>query len=134
MFSGWHVFMVFMQMLMVIFDILASHQRMSKWHEKGIQASLREQQTMHTARLDLQQRINSNAQASTSHAEPETAASHHAEHPGQNAASVPASGNVRISGAASDLPVQRCCSAFSSQLTFSLIESAQQTVRVIMNC
>lgn len=81
------------RMLMVIFDILASHQRMSKWHEKRIQASLREQQTMHTARLDLQQRINSNAQASTSHAEPETAASHHAEHPGQNAASVPASGN-----------------------------------------
>lgn len=98
--------MVFMQMLMVIFDILASHQRMSKWHEKRIQASLREQQAMHATRLDLQQRIDSNAQASTSHAEPQTAASHHAERPEQTSASEPASDNVRTSGDASDLLVQ----------------------------
>ena len=96
--------MVFMQMLMLIFDILASHRRMSKWHEKRIQASLREQQTMHTARLELQQRIDSNAQASTSHAEPQTAASDHVQQPAQTSASAPASGNVRTSAAASKLP------------------------------
>ncbi len=118
--------MVFMQMLMVIFDILASHRRMSKWHEKRIQASLREQQAMHTARMDLQQRIDSNAQASTSHAEPQSAASHHAEHPGQTSASAPASGNVRTSGAAFDLPVQRCHGPCNSQLTLMLIENCQQ--------
>ncbi len=117
--------MVFMQMLMVIFDILASHRRMSKWHEKQIQASLREQQTMHTARLDLQQRIDSNAQASTSHAEAQSAASHHAEHPAQTSASVPASGNVRTSSAASDLPVQQCYGPCNSQLTLNLTESCQ---------
>ena len=115
-----------MQMLMVIFDILASHRRMSKWHEKRIQASLREQQTMHTARLDLQQRIDSNAQASTSHAEPPAAASRHAEHPGQTSASVLAGGNVRTSGAACDLPVQQCHGPCNSQLTLMLIESCQR--------
>ena len=54
-------------MLMVIFDILVSHRRMSKWHERRIQAHLREQQAMHTAKLELQQRLSSNAHASTSH-------------------------------------------------------------------
>lgn len=53
-------------MLMVIFDILVSHRRMSKWHERRIQSHLREQQAMHTAKLELQQRLSSNAQASTS--------------------------------------------------------------------
>ena len=54
-------------MLMVIFDILVSHRRMSKWHERRIQAHLREQQAMHAAKLELQQRLSSNAHASTSH-------------------------------------------------------------------
>lgn len=56
-----------LQMLMVIFDILVSHRQMSKWHERRIQAHLREQQAMHTAKLELQQRLSSNAHASTSH-------------------------------------------------------------------
>ena len=55
-----------MQMLMVIFDILVSHRHMGKWHEKRIQSHLREQQAIHSAKLELQQRIDSNAQASTS--------------------------------------------------------------------
>ena len=66
-----------MQMLMVIFDILVSHRRMSKWHEKRIQSSLKEQQAMHEAKLELQQRIDSNAQASTSRGEPPAVASDH---------------------------------------------------------
>ena len=53
-------------MLMVMFDILVSHRRMSKWHERRIQAHLREQQAMHTAKLDLQHRLASHAAASTS--------------------------------------------------------------------
>ena len=55
-----------MQMLMVLFDILVSHRRMGKWHEKRIQSHLREQQAIHSAKLEWQQRIDSNAQASTS--------------------------------------------------------------------
>ena len=60
---------------MVIFDILASHRRMSKWHEKRIQSHFRDQQGMHAAKLELQQRVDSNAQASTTHGEPQTHAS-----------------------------------------------------------
>ena len=83
-----------MQMLMVIFDILVSHRRMSKWHEKRIQSCLREQQAMHAAKLDVQQRIDSNAQASTSHGEPPSAASDHTGSHEPSSASRSADDNV----------------------------------------
>ena len=52
---------------------------MSKWHERRIQSHLREQQAMHTAKLELQHRLSSNAQASTSqsHAAADDSASSH---------------------------------------------------------
>lgn len=59
---------VLLQMLMVLFDILVSHRRMSRWHEKRIQAHLRDQQATQHAKQELQQRLESNAQASTSQA------------------------------------------------------------------
>ena len=64
-----------LQMLMVLFDILVSHRRMSKWHEKQIQSHLLDQQAIYTAKLELQQRIDSNAQASSSRSEPHSSIS-----------------------------------------------------------
>lgn len=59
-----------LQMLMVLFDILVSHRRMSKWHEKRIQAHLKDQQATQQAKQELLLRLESNGQASTSQAAP----------------------------------------------------------------
>lgn len=64
---------VALQMLMVLFDILVSHRRMSRWHEKRIQVHLKEQQVTQQAKSDLQRRLNSNAEASTSQPSPHQA-------------------------------------------------------------
>ena len=64
-----------LQMMMVLFDILVSHRRMSRWHEKRIQAHLKDQQATQQAKQELQQRLQSNGQASTSQATAEQAAS-----------------------------------------------------------
>lgn len=59
---------LWLQMLMVLFDILVSHRRMSRWHEKRIQSHLRDQQATQQAKQELQRRLDSNSQTSTSQA------------------------------------------------------------------
>ena len=70
-------------MLMVLFDILVSHRRMSRWHEKRIQQHLKDQQATQQAKLDLQRRLNSNAEASTSQSSAHQASSF--QHPDMQA-------------------------------------------------
>ena len=57
-----------LQMLMVLFDILVSHRQMSRWHEKRIQAHLKDQQATQHAKQELLRRLKSNGEASTSQA------------------------------------------------------------------
>lgn len=71
---------------MVMFDILVSHRRMSKWHEKKIQGYLRLQQAMQAERIELQLRIDSNAHASTSAPESFENGTHQPHNPAQRPA------------------------------------------------
>ena len=51
---------------MVVFDILLSHHRMTKWHEQRVQQHLQDIAVLHAAVAQQEERLHSHAAASTS--------------------------------------------------------------------
>ena len=55
-----------LQVLMVVFDILLSHHRMTKWHEQRVQHHLQDMAVLQAAVAQQEERLHSHAAASTS--------------------------------------------------------------------
>ena len=55
-----------LQVLMVVFDILLSHHRMTKWHEQRVQQHLQDMAVLQAAVAQQEERLHSHAAASTS--------------------------------------------------------------------